>query len=340
MKKQFGFSLVELMIAITLGLIVTGAVISIFLTSSQTNKTQDNMARLQENARFALNKMQTDIRMAGYRGCLGRKGSTPDFVNTPTTNVTNIINGIGYENNLAASLQGFKANGVGWLPVLDASISGTIPAPSAGSDVITIRMGVGTGTPLTSVMANGLAVIPIASNLDNLAVGSTALIADCVTSTVFKVTGVTAVTVDHAAGSNSIADLGHAFGTDAMVMPVSTITYYVGPSSDLAGGQSLWRKINGGNSEELADNVETLKMLYGEDINGDLAPDKYVTADNVADMNNVIAVKLMLLTRTSADKLSANGQNYTFNGVAGIVPGDKRIRRAYSAIITIRNRAT
>lgn len=339
MKKQFGFSIVELMIAITLGMLVTGAVMSVFLTSSKTNKTQDNMARLQENARFALNKMQTDIRMAGYRGCLGRKGSTPDFVKTPTTNVTNVINSYGYEDNLAISLQGFKASGASWSPALDASISGAIPTPSAGSDVITVRMGVGTGTPLTAAMASSSADIPIASNPDNLAVGSTALIADCVTSTVFKVTGVTATTVNHTAVSNTTTNLGRAFGTDAMVMPISTVTYYVGASNDLSAGLSLWRKTNGGSSEELADNVESLKMLYGEDINGDLSPDKYVTADNVTNMNNVIAVKLMLLTRTSDDKLSANGQNYTFNGVA-TVPADKRIRRAYSAVITIRNRAT
>ena len=335
MKKQFGFSLVELMIAITIGLIVTGAVSALLMTSINANKTQDNMARLQENARFALIKMQADIRMAGYRGCLGRKGSTASSATTP---VTNVINGIGYKDNLGMSVQGFYGTS-GWTPGLDASISGVSPSPTVGSDVITVRMGVGLGVPLTAVMANGSADIPIAANTDGLSVGDTALIADCVASTVFSVAAVNAVSIGHAVGSNATADLGRAFGTDAVVMPVSTITYYVAPSSDLTGGLSLWRKTNGNASEELADNIEQLKILYGEDTNGDLAPDKYVTADKVINMNNVIAVKLMLLTRTSEDHLSANGQKYSFNGVKTITPVDNRIRRAFTLVTTIRNRA-
>ncbi len=335
MKKQLGFSLVELMIAVTLGLIVSGAVIALFLTSSKANQTQDNLARLQENARFALIKMQADIRMAGYRGCLGRKGSAPS---TATTLVTNVINGIGYKDNFALSVQGF--NGVSsWTPALDASISGVLPAPTPGSDVITVRMGVGAGVPLAAVMANSSADISIAANTDGLTVGNTALIADCVVSTVFSVTAIAATSISHANGLNATADLGRAFGTDAVVMPVSTITYYVGPSSDLANGLSLWRKTNANASEELADNIEKLKILYGEDTNGDLSPDKYVTADNVVNMNNVIAVKLMLLTRTTNDNLSTTGQNYTFNGVPAIVPVDKRVRRTFTLVTTIRNRA-
>jgi type IV pilus assembly protein PilW len=337
MKKQFGYSLIELMIAITIGLIVLGAVSSVFLTSNQTNKTQDNLARLQENARFVLNKMETDIRMAGYRGCLGRKGRTNDLVNSPATAVTNVINGITYNDDLAFSLLGYNATGSGWFPILNTT--GTPTAPSQNSDVITVRLGVGTGAQLTGAMANASADIPVASNADSLTVGDTALIADCVASTVFKVTAVSATTITHGTGANTTANLGRAFGSDATVMPVSTVTYYVAPSSDLTNGLSLWRKTNL-TYEELADGVETLKILYGEDLNGDLSPDKYVTANNVTNMNNVIAIKLMLLMRTSSDNLSASGQKYTFNGVSNITPPDKRIRRSFSTVITIRNRAT
>ncbi|MEI8362190.1 MAG: PilW family protein [Betaproteobacteria bacterium] len=335
MKKQFGLSLVELMIAMAIGLVVSGAVMVLFLTNIKTNQTQDNMARLQENARFALIKMQTDIRQAGYRGCLGRKGAAPS---SATTSVNNVITGFGYKDNLAMPVEGFYGEAA-WTPALDASISAVAPTPTVGSDVITVRMGVGTGVPLTAVMANGSANISIAANTDGLAVGDTALIADCVASTVFSVTTIAATSISHAVGSNATADLGRAFGTDAVVMPISTITYYVGASSDLTGGLSLWRKTNGNASEELADNVEKLKILYGEDTNGDLSPDKYVTANNVTDMNDVVAVKLMLLTRTSDDNLSANGQSYTFNGAPAITPTDKRIRRTFTLVTTIRNRA-
>lgn len=335
MNKQSGFSLVELMIATTLGLIVITAVSSIFLSSNKTNKTQENMARLQENARFALNKMQTDIRMAGYRGCLGRKGSTAGA--SPTL-VTNVISGSTYADDLALSLQGFNATAATWSPTLDSAIAAAIPAPTAGSDIISVRMGTGSGTPLTALMASGSATIAIAANPDNLAIGDTALIADCVTSTVFKVTGISATSIAHSTATNTTANLGRAFDIDAVVMPTATVTYYVAPSADLTNGLSLWRKTNASGSEELVDNVEQLKIIYGEDTNGDIAPDKYVSADQVTNMNNVIAVKLMLLTRTTDDKLSNNGQNYTFNG-ALTTPPDKRIRRAFNLVITLRNRA-
>jgi len=338
MNKQSGFSLVELMIALTLGLIVVGAVTSIFLSSNKSNQTQENMASLQENARFALNRMQTDIRMAGYRGCSGIRGTTPAAA---AAERNNIITTIGFFDNLEQPLAGFNASGGGWAPALDGStLDGSIAsqAPSAGSDIISVRMATGRGTPVTATMADASAAITITANPDNLAVGDTALIADCRNFTVFRVTAITNTAIEHSTDLNFQANLRRAFTIDAVVMPTATVSYYVAPSADLTNGLSLWRRTNGGNSEELVDNVEQLQIIYGEDINGDWVPDRYVSADNVIDMNNVIAVKLMLLTRTTDDGLSATGQNYTFDG-ASITAGDKRIRRAFNLVITLRNRA-
>lgn len=333
MNKQRGFNLVELMIALVLGLIVSAAVFSIFVSSLKTNKSQDNLARLQENVRYVLNRMQSDIRMTGYRGCLGRKGTTAD---TETTLVNNIINTIDYANNFDLPLQGFHSTTTSWLPSLDASISSQ--SPSADSDIITIRFAAGTGTPLNATMTNGSADIPIAGNPDNLVAGDNVLIADCVQSTIFKLSSISTSAISHATG-NTTTELGRAFSSDAVVMPISTITYYVAPSAEITNGLSLWRKNNLLASEEMANNIEKLKILYGEDLDGNLSPDKYVTANKVSDMKNVIAIKLMLLASTTDDKLSSTGQQYTFNGVADNVPTDNRIRRAFNQIITIRNRA-
>lgn len=335
MKKQLGFGMVELMLAIALGLIVTGAVIALFLTNTKTDRMQDSMARLQENARFALVTMQTDIRMAGYRGCLGQKGASSSAA---TTAVNNVINSIQYKDDLALAVQGFNGTS-NWSPTLPPSISSASPPPTEGSDVLTLRMATGTGSQLSAAMTSSTSDIPLVANTDGITVGSTALIADCEASTVFSVTSITATSISHAVGANTTADLGRPFGTDAVVMPVSTITYYVAPSSDVTGGLSLWRQRNNAASEEIADNIEQLKILYGEDTNSDLIPDRYVTAANVVDMNHVIAIKLMLLTRTPGDNLSANGQRYTFNGVPSIAAPDKRIRRAFTLVTTIRNRA-
>lgn len=66
--KQRGFSLAELMIAMTIGLLVTLAVGSLFLTSRQTYRQNDAMAKMQENARFAMELITQDLRHAGFFG--------------------------------------------------------------------------------------------------------------------------------------------------------------------------------------------------------------------------------------------------------------------------------
>lgn len=66
--RQRGLSLVELMIGMTLGLMLLAILLSIYLSVKQTYTVQDNLARMQENARLALRLISHDARMAGYRG--------------------------------------------------------------------------------------------------------------------------------------------------------------------------------------------------------------------------------------------------------------------------------
>ncbi len=63
---QKGFSLVELMIAMALGLLITAAALQMSLTSRDIKKTTDEQSRIQENGRFALFFLSQHIRMAGY----------------------------------------------------------------------------------------------------------------------------------------------------------------------------------------------------------------------------------------------------------------------------------
>ena len=70
MTKQSGFSLIEIMIALSIGVFLLGGIVQIFSASQQTYRMQRNLARLQENGRFALDFLARDIRMAGYWGCL------------------------------------------------------------------------------------------------------------------------------------------------------------------------------------------------------------------------------------------------------------------------------
>lgn len=64
-----GFSLIELMVAITIGLFILGGLVAIMVNSRKNYEVQDYSARLQENARFAMDFLSHDLRMAGYMGC-------------------------------------------------------------------------------------------------------------------------------------------------------------------------------------------------------------------------------------------------------------------------------
>ena len=66
LHRQRGFTLVELMIAMTLGLLILLAIGSIYIGSRQTFRMQEENARLQETGRYALEVMGRSIRQAGF----------------------------------------------------------------------------------------------------------------------------------------------------------------------------------------------------------------------------------------------------------------------------------
>lgn len=62
-NKQLGFTLIELMISLALGLIVTAAAILLFLTGQKSIAMQKGVAQLQDNANFGLNYITRDLRL-------------------------------------------------------------------------------------------------------------------------------------------------------------------------------------------------------------------------------------------------------------------------------------
>ncbi|ODU13882.1 MAG: hypothetical protein ABS91_00655 [Thiobacillus sp. SCN 64-35] len=66
LRRQRGLSLVELMIAMTLGLIILFAVAAVYTGSRQSFRMQEENARLQETGRFALEMIGRSVRQAGF----------------------------------------------------------------------------------------------------------------------------------------------------------------------------------------------------------------------------------------------------------------------------------
>ncbi len=68
-KFQKGLSLLELLVALMLGIFILATLIGLFVNSKISYRLNENLARLQENARFAVSFMSRDIRMTDYKAC-------------------------------------------------------------------------------------------------------------------------------------------------------------------------------------------------------------------------------------------------------------------------------
>ena len=336
--RQSGLSLMELMIAITIGFIVVAGVGYLYLGSRQTFKTQDSLSTIQENSRFALDTMSSDIRMAGYMGCGNLSGITP-------VNIT--------QNPQIATPTGLQVfpGGSGW----------TVPASytRVAGDVLRISHASSSGVTLTGNMTVANANIQLNGNPGNFKAGDVLMVSDCQHADVFVANNVSSgsVTIAHSNSVNTTNFLSQAYGMSpppAQVYTFQQIDYFVGcPTASWAGGQcsvpvALYQIINNGVPQALVDNVENMAFLLGVDTSGTVPPAKvvgaYQTPTVVAAANNwanVLTVQAHLLmvggpANDSGSNVTVASQAYTFNSVA--YPADRRLRQEAIATIAIRNR--
>ncbi|WP_340648132.1 PilW family protein [Pseudoxanthomonas winnipegensis] len=168
---QRGLSLIELMIAVTIGLILIAGVIQIFSASRAAYQLSQGIARSQENARFSMDFLQRDIRMAGHAGCVNDQSllSTDSTGKITGGNIRLLfanaaqreagdLSSLPTPLRFDVSIQGYEANGTApgdtrtiattpavgsagdWSPALPAElITNLDPKPIAGSDIIVLR---------------------------------------------------------------------------------------------------------------------------------------------------------------------------------------------------------
>lgn len=342
-SQQHGVSLVELMIAMTLGLMMIGGTISIFSSSQRVYTTTEALSRLQENARFAFGMLTRDIRMAGYMGCAGAY--------TPVTNTLN--NTTDYAYNFNRAIEGFETtkNSTVWSPTINASIIEPLP----GRDVITLRTVVGGGTRVTKHPGGtppGSANIQVAPPHD-LVDEDIVMVTDCISSAIFQITNIDVTGTGHnivhnQGGSttpgNSTQKLGKSY-KDGEILKLTTMTYYIRRGA--GGYPALWRQEGTQPAQEWVEGVEQMQITYGEDLDQDMMADQYITADNVTDWARVVSVTINLLMATTTNNIASESQTYTFNGQIMSLsnhPDDllskpkHRLGAVFSTTVTLRNR--
>jgi len=85
-KGEQGFSLVELMISIVIGLLIVTALLAVYLNSTSASTSNQNTSELLNNGRFALDTLREDLRQAGFKGYSWALPNTPTTTLTPITN--------------------------------------------------------------------------------------------------------------------------------------------------------------------------------------------------------------------------------------------------------------
>lgn len=142
LRLQSGLSLVELMVAIAIGLLLLAGLASVFVTSSQTHREQLKSAQQIENGRFAIDLITQDLHHAGYYGFFYSPLPTPATM--PTACET--ANGTFLYDAMALPVQGYNALNFNTRADADANFaaSGCAALLSAanllpGSDIVVVR---------------------------------------------------------------------------------------------------------------------------------------------------------------------------------------------------------
>lgn len=330
--KSRGFSLVELMIAATIGLILLGGIGYVYLGSRQTFRTQDDFSRIQENVRYTLDQVGVDVRMAGYAGCLNAASIDPANPSAgPAIGViSNTLPAIG----LGDAMQGYD--------------SATWTAPGAapgnwisGTGVFVITRASEAGVNLTGNTTPTNANLQIAGNPNNFVAGEVLLVANCLTADLFTATNVSTsggiVTIAHSNSSNTANFTINAYGDDAEMFRMVSNTYYIGTNP--AGVPALYRRTLDGTGEELVDNVENIVMRFGIDTDNDVVVNSYVSPSAVTNWRQVMTVRLSMIFRSNSNNVATQVQPYVLEGTT-VTPAstDRRLRQVATATFGLRNR--
>jgi len=289
-----GFSLVELMIALTLGLIITGVIVQVFTSTRSTNDLETGLSQVQEQGRFAMEFLARDIRQAGNFGCAKLK---PSYINNIVKAADGPRSALSDPYNATATqptgLIVYEYTGTGgtaltdWTPPLPAlgffdGLGAPGPELIPFSDVIVIQyakaLNVQLFNPGGPTNAN-LQLLNTPTTAGAFQQGDIVFISDCRRGDVFSITnnpssGGPTITLAHGASGNTQPLLENNYGGNASVMKLATRAYFVGvnrtPVPALPPGltpePALYRLALDNNAwvpQPLVEGIEQLKLLIG-----------------------------------------------------------------------------
>ncbi len=319
-RANAGFSLIELMIAMTLGLLLLGAVVTLFSQTRVSFSQNERIARLQEDGRFALETVARELSMAGFLGDL----LAPSAVELEATTLIATDcgpNGISYNNWLLRQFD-----------------------PDNGAHISLVQTDNASGA-----IANGAHTCLNASEIkdgsDVVAIkhlrGGPATARD-IGKTYLRTNGTVGMIYQEPMPASPSVDIPAPF-EDWEYAPA---IYYVRNFAQVAGDNTptLCRKImdasmaGGLASDCLAEGVEDMQIEYGLDINGNGSVDRFTDAPIPSEYGSIISAKISLLVRSvEATPGFVNDKTYQLGNSAAYTPNDAFYRRVFTTSVIIRN---
>lgn len=313
-RRSRGVSLIELMVALLIGAVLVLGLVQVFSASRTAYQLSEGMSRVQENARFAMDYLQRDIRMAGHFGCVNDQShlQTAGAMNARfATLPANPTDPLGTPFEFRVSIAGINAPGTSptnnvqvkgepALGALPGALGTLAPVPVNGSDLLVLRYLMPTGASVENLtLAGSNVVIRLASGRWPLLTAGGRPnpnlygIADCRHVDVFRgtspggtgVVDVTALLPSAAAAADVSTRYTPQPSGQTQLYRAESIVYYVGQPAGAGRGRTLYRAFHNGTtyvSEEMVEGVESLQLIYGLDREANLAvrpPTGYV--DNV-----------------------------------------------------------
>lgn len=371
--RQTGVTLVELLVALVVGGIILTGVLRVVLDSKKNFVFEQEIGNLQENGRFIVDELNTEIRMADFFGC------SKSAVRTNTIT----------DNSLPANWM-FSSRGIFGFSVTSSNAS-TLPSEFAGAlvdtDVLIVNRASQVETLYIQNHNTSAKQIFTAINPNSyFKQGDIAVVSspDCENVATFQISNVSANAIFHGSYSNSPGVCSTALSMDnagqngyscptvstnqgvayavlgqtgGSISRLKSTAYFL-KNSPLTGVPTLYRTqlVNSGGSvtireEELLTGIEDFDVIYGVDTDSskDGEADRYRRASNitaeVGDASNgfvgwdrVVAVRATLILKTTRPVFNAEQAEIDLND--GYIYTDTRYMfQRIDTTATIRNRA-
>jgi type IV pilus assembly protein PilW len=313
--RNRGLSLIELMVSISLGIILSSGIVAVYLESKRNYAAEEELSRIQENGRFALSLLKRELSMAGFFGgyFVADDLAAVSVTNDCATNwALDVVPAIELINNNAGSP---------YVTTAGTTLTCGLANIKDGTDVFTIKRTAAAPTIFDSVAVNGATFVSDRWYLKVDGYGET--------KGWYKNSPPTFVPSEAVefwevyAKVFYIRDYSTTTGDDIPTLCVISLS---------PGGMV--------STDCLVEGIEDMQIEFGMDITGDSVPNTYIP--DPTDLSVAVTARVYLLVRSLGALVAtenANTKTYQLGLDSSTLTtaADGHLRQIFSTTVLIRN---